>query len=526
MKIAFRVNIGKDIGLGHAKRCLSLAYELKQRDIKSTFFFNQINEYIANHFIDFPFFEMGQYDDQVSDAQEFLNQINQLNLKFDWVLLDSYLLRKPWEDLIKTAGLRLIVIDDLNKDPHNCDILIDQKFEHEQTDNRYERLVPTSCLKLLGPQFALLAPEYTQEIQYKIRGNQERLRVLFGIGGGGDFSRFQRFIQKALDHKDLQISVIIGPFATNFEYLYELETEGLTLFQNLPTLKDLYINHDLFVGALGTSLYELAATKMPAITFSIAENQYNNLRDLEAYGHYFHLNSLKDEELFKILPVIENFKMNYDRIMKLRLNAPLKFDHLGCKRIVDCILAQENKYPINEFWNPEHNRSEPIYTNGDFSLYKINDTNINHYLECRNLPKNSQNMSIQESIPQYEHYRWWLQNSRDSFLLQKNGEDVLYIWHQCKEFESREYLIGGWFVCQENTGFDAAMCALNWQLSFCQKDQPQGKWVAVIKKDNQFVNMLNQYLGFKSIEPDTVDYRATQYFFPEATPEEFNFVMK
>lgn len=533
MKIAFRVNIGHSIGLGHAKRCLSLAYALKEKKHECSFFLNQESEYIKEHFVDFPTYilypdqnEIEFESRQKEDAELFHSQMKQQDSSFDWVFLDSYLLRQEWEKHIKNCGYSLLVIDDLNQDPHSCDILVDQKFAKEETENRYQSLVPQDCLKLLGPQFALLAPEYTQEIQYKMRGQQEKLQVLFSIGGGGDFAIYQSFLEKLNQSELVDLSIVIGPFAKNFEYTSELSSSGAKVYQNLPTLKDLYLAHDLFVGALGTSLYELSATKLPAITFSIAANQHNELSDLEAYGHYMHFNQLDPNKLEEIIPIIELAKLKYDRIMKLRLQAPLKFDHLGCQRIVECFEARENKFPLNQFWKSNSLQEKPIYTNGEFTLAPINDGHINRYLQSRNLPKNSQNMSIQHEITQLEHYAWWFNNARQSFLLKKNGQDVLYIWHQVKEFEEQPYLVGGWFVCQEDTGFDAAMCALNWQLTHCQEEIPQGKWVAVIKKDNQFVNMLNQYLGFQSIEPGTVDFQATQKFFPAATPEEFNFVWK
>ena len=72
--------------------------------------------------------------------------------------------------------------------------------------------------------------------------------------------------------------------------------------------------------------------------------------------------------------------------------------------------------------------------------------------------------------------------------------------------------------------FNLAMLTLQWQLEFCKASHPNAIWLAVIHKDNKFVNLLNRYMGFVAIPIHSKEYKVTQQLFPLAD-EKFNFVM-
>jgi hypothetical protein len=135
-------------------------------------------------------------------------------------------------------------------------------------------------------------------------------------------------------------------------------------------------------------------------------------------------------------------------------------------------------------------------------------------------------MTITETISQVEHYTWWFNTRRESFVLEENGQALLYVWHQLYEIENKEYLIGGWFAANDSVNFVHAQLILDWQLNFTQAQWPNAHWLAVINKDNKFVNLLNQRAGFVPIEKDSAEYQAVQTLFSKASEEDFNYVAK
>jgi hypothetical protein len=61
-------------------------------------------------------------------------------------------------------------------------------------------------------------------------------------------------------------------------------------------------------------------------------------------------------------------------------------------------------------------------------------------------------------------------------------------------------------------------------LEYTQTIFPQGHWLAVINKENKFVNLLNQYMGFSKTAINKEAFDITEILFPQASTADFNFV--
>ena len=103
---------------------------------------------------------------QSQDATESINEISHMKLrKSDWIIVDHYGLDAIWEKQIlksfnKVETPKMMSIDDLANRPHCCDLLLDQNLFKNVDRCRYSNLVSDKCVKLLGPKYALLGPEY------------------------------------------------------------------------------------------------------------------------------------------------------------------------------------------------------------------------------------------------------------------------------------------------------------------------------------------------------------------------------
>ena len=101
-----------------------------------------------------------------ADAVDCLNALAQANISTaSWLIVDHYGLDAKWEGQLLTALTngtqpRLLVIDDLADRPHQANLLLDSNFFGDSTENRYNGLVTQKSRQLLGPHYALLAPEY------------------------------------------------------------------------------------------------------------------------------------------------------------------------------------------------------------------------------------------------------------------------------------------------------------------------------------------------------------------------------
>ncbi len=519
---AIRITNQQDLGLGHLMRMKNLAVALKNQQQNVHIILDDNSRLCQTLFSDFLIIDVINYDDYQADAYSTVNYLQRNQLSH--LIIDSYTLGIEYEQLIKQFGLLLTVIDD-NERPHDCDFLIDYRWVGKKTKSRYKGKVSDECLRLLGPNYCILSPEY-QTVMEDFDKESE-VTVLLSLGGGGDLQILQKIFSNLKNEtkKNIQFKIVIGPYATNKEAIYAISEEykNVYIVENVICLKEHYDKASLFIGALGTSLYECVATKTPSITFAIEKNQNNDVNVLEWLGHYLHLNEITEDVLPQLSKLIDMALCQLPRLNALIATKRVSIDGRGAERIARVLI--DRKIEDDGFNSKSLDSQNTWKLTDEVTIKAANDTHINSYLAARNLPSNSERMTVQNNIQPWDHYLWWFRQSRSNFVLTERKGEIesrrLYIWHK---LSVEGYLYGGWFVCDKDVSLPLAMLALKWQLEFCKNTQPNAIWLAVIHKDNKFVNLLNQYMGFTETARDSQEYKITQKLFPLAD-EQFNFVM-
>ncbi|WP_165399035.1 hypothetical protein [Shewanella maritima] len=367
-------------------------------------------------------------------------------------------------------------------------------------------------------------------------GVNSRFTILVGIGGGGD-SHTSAGLISALAEQAKQnnwlIKPIIGPLTDNKQQLLSLFEQD-DWVEPITDCYDLYPHIaacDLYIGAAGGVLYQLLALKKPAVTFSLSANQQTDISALEGIGHYFHCDT--DMELAQLAKLVQTIEANYDRVTALLDINTIAIDGMGASRVAE-VMTHGCSKPLETYTKPYSQQHQYERLNDNYRVRAVVDSDINHYLDSRNLAANAKNMIATTAIPRLGHYHWWFTSSRDSFALEHNEQISLYIWHQVYQLDAghlahllqRQFLIGGWFVTEQSTSFQDAMLALNWQLEHCDKHHPDTPWIAVIHKKNNYVKLMNDYLGFEDV-PLTHEYHdVIGTFFAGASSDDFHYVMR
>jgi len=501
--IAIRVNSSYKEGIGHLVRMIHFAKELRHRGYEVLFLTDSAS---AKDFLESFDFILIDAEDEVSDAQKVRSLLQAYDVEY--LVVDSYRLGKVWEDLLRD-GYRIIAFDDIARE-HSAHYVIDPKYCDDYL-SRYDGKVSEDTQLLLGPQYKIFSDAFRDFQPYQT----EKREILFSLGGGGDFSLLSSTIEALGECNDLILHIVVGPYSKNYEAFAILP--NVMIHKNLHSLIPLYQRASLFVGALGGSFFEATLCHIPAITFPIAENQKNSIYDLEALGQYLYLPFHEAKEDFS--KVVKTAVQHLPRLKALVTSAKVPLDPYGVVRIADAIFK-------NHFDHIEYSSQKSqsiIWQKKNIQIRQVTDHDINHYLDSRNLPANQENMNVTQTIPRANHYHWWFNNQRESYAMIVDGETKLYIWHQQVHFQERDYLIGGWFVCQEEMALEWVMMALTWQLEYTAQLYPSAKWIAIIKKSNRFVNLLNRRAGFiEATDPN--DIAAIDYFF-QPKPGLFNYVV-
>ena len=312
--VIFRCDASLAIGSGHVIRCRTLARELQRRGAQITFLCRrQPGDLIGLLEQEFPVLALPAQPladcegfesralyrawlgcSQEQDAAQCQEALAEAGItSASWLVVDHYGLDACWEAQLLTslagdAAPKLLVIDDLADCLHQADLLLDQNFFGEATDQRYQGLVPPHCRQLLGPHYALLGPEYAQ-LHPLVPPRTELRRVLVFFGGVDPANLTGRALEALIDPAlaDLAVDVVLGLQSPHRQAVEELVARRphTTLHGPLPSLAGLIARADLAIGAGGATTWERACLGLPSLVVAIAANQLPFAQALDQAGH-------------------------------------------------------------------------------------------------------------------------------------------------------------------------------------------------------------------------------------------------
>lgn len=311
MKVVFRVDASLQIGTGHVMRCLTLADALRAAGGGCTFICRPHDGHLLKliaqrgHLaLALPELKADTSGACLSlgalahsawlgtswdrDAEDTLQSLS--GDMVDWLVVDHYALDSRWEQLLRPRCRRLMVIDDLADRMHDCDILLDQSLGRRNDD--YEGLLPVLATRLIGPQYALLRPEFARLRGYSLaRRAEPKLEQLLITMGGVDKDNVTCLVLDALEKcllpESLQITVVMGPHAPWLRSVQEQAARMKRLTRVLVGVDDiatLMAGCDLAIGAAGSTSWERCCLGVPTIQLVLAENQKEVAAALAAIG--------------------------------------------------------------------------------------------------------------------------------------------------------------------------------------------------------------------------------------------------
>ena len=349
--IVIRTDSSANIGNGHLMRCLTLAEELISRNYGVLFLCRFIETHlldilsskgIALSLIDLPEYVGDSTEslwsdyEQRRDAEKCQNILKGKDVKA--LIVDHYGLNEVWERLLKDFVDKIMVVDDLANRIHECDILLDQNFYLDK--NRYDGLIPRTCLKLESPFYALLRREFSQTQPASKEFNKVRIFVFFGSADLLNFTSFALQSIQSLNIFDLQVDVVIGesnPHRAQIERLCD-DNSGFKLYIQIDYMAELMSRAHLAIGAGGTVNWERFYLGLPVLVVSIAENQVKGSEDLAESGmiHYLgHYDKVTKKIISEKLKEILNQPEELEKLSHMVKNL---VDGKGVSRVVDELL--------------------------------------------------------------------------------------------------------------------------------------------------------------------------------------------
>ena len=329
--VVFSTAAGPTIGLGHLRRCLTLAQVLKELNAEVHFLLR--GEQSGIEFLERYGFSGTRLKENADwGLQESLAYCVQSRANV--LIIDSY----PVEPKdIKGFRGKVVVIDDL------CDrsLPVDLITNGSVTGGAciYRKLPSTKLL--LGPQYILLRDIFSKKVNRCIRKHIDR--ILMTVGGMASMSLMadvvtwtREIVEKA------RMDLVLGPFVQEMNdcrYLGQWQDDPLVcMHQDPPNFYDLMMECDIAVTGGGQTTYELAATGTPALAIMLAENQIHNLEGFSKLGTLKWVGSASDSNLKrKFQHGLARLAGSLKERQAMSKSGPLIVDGGGAQRVAQAI---------------------------------------------------------------------------------------------------------------------------------------------------------------------------------------------
>jgi UDP-2,4-diacetamido-2,4,6-trideoxy-beta-L-altropyranose hydrolase len=329
LKVAFRVDAIREIGIGHLMRCLALSEELTKRG-NICYFLSKIDDALERI--------IKQYNVNVKKINRNLNLRDDLELlinfskrnNIDWVITDHYGIDSNYIKNVKQNGFRVLSMDDCAQMYYVSDVVVNQNIGAEKVKIQADE----NTKLLLGPKYVMLRDELL--IRNKRAGNKKVKKILVSLGGVDNDNYTLKILQSIFNNRE--ILVILGPLNYFYNEIssFAEKTKGNIKIEKSPeNMADIYLQSDIAVSAGGSSCYELAYFGIPNVIVATADNQIKLAQELDERKISIFLGKKEIVKAEKIRGHVEKLKNDYSLRKSMSQNGKKLIDGKGRVRIVD-----------------------------------------------------------------------------------------------------------------------------------------------------------------------------------------------
>ncbi len=377
--LLIRADASTVIGTGHVMRCLALAQAWQLDGGKVVFLShcesNALRQLIVEAGIEFISLTNPHPDSQ--DLQATLDSLrrctDEAKENSTWLVLDGYHFDPGYQQEVRTAGYRLLVIDDLAHFPvYHADILLNQNLGFD----KYKYKCDSDTTLLLGSQYMLLRQEFRAWIGWQRQIPKVANKVLITMGGS-DLDNVTLKTIYALENVDvigLEAVVVVGSSNPHYRILQSAIHNmqlNIHLVSNISNMPELMAWADVAISAGGSTFWELAFMQLPSLVIAIADNQSDLVKQLEDSKMAVNLGWHQDIRPSLITQSLTRLLMSYEERTALMQREEAQIDGDGVDRVLMRIqghkirlrqVREEDKYQLWKWANEPEVRTASFTT--------------------------------------------------------------------------------------------------------------------------------------------------------------------
>lgn len=222
--------------------------------------------------------------------------------------LDSYYVTLNYLTALRPFA-KVAYLDDLQLFDYPADLLINYDVIPDSAMPSYKAAYQNAGQLLLGPLYTPLRSQFQNRT---ITVKKQVSDILITTGGSDPYHFCLKLLHSLCGsfnkNNNAKLHIVIGKLSADRNALYRLADNYpfLLLHENVSDMASLMELCDLAVSASGTTLYELCALGLPAISFTMADNQLTAAKAFEDAGAIPCAGDIRTEEE-KVLQTIINF---------------------------------------------------------------------------------------------------------------------------------------------------------------------------------------------------------------------------
>jgi UDP-2,4-diacetamido-2,4,6-trideoxy-beta-L-altropyranose hydrolase len=339
MIIIFRCNAGPMVGLGHLTRCRALAYALNQKGQNCIMVGphkSYMNDKDQNLFIEW--ISINDWKSSLEDSNILIDIAERHRDVF--LVLDDYRINEDYQLNIRKAGIKWLQFDNHENKPLWADIIINPMPGLSNKD--FKNVIRnTNAELLLGPNYAILRPEFFKAL--KTNCSKKIKKVLVTFGGGDDRGGNKFVVSSLLDNtpNNIRFVIISGLKNPNNRKLKNwINSHGkgrIDLSINPKEIAKLFLTCDIAIISGGTTTYEVDCCGIPFVIISIADNQIEQSLAWDKVGKASYLGDINniDKNL-----LVSSFNQLLKKKVFLEEKKTTTYD--GLYKVSDLIISKKN----------------------------------------------------------------------------------------------------------------------------------------------------------------------------------------
>jgi UDP-2,4-diacetamido-2,4,6-trideoxy-beta-L-altropyranose hydrolase len=328
-----------EIGIGHIMRCLALAQAWKAEGGQAFFLSHCKSKALRQRVkaAGIGLIPLKNPHPNPVGLQTTLAHLHKLQAK--WLVIDGYHYDPSFQYAIRSAGYRLLLIDDIAHLPvYHADILLNPGIKAHQ----FSYVCDSATKLLFGPQYVLLRTEFLTRREWPREISQAARKVLLTMGGSDPDNVTLKVIRalQLVAIPGLEVRIIVGsenPHLESLRHAIQYSTCHFQLLTHVTDMPDHLAWADMAVSAGGSTCWELAYMGVPTMVLVLADNQTMNAKGFEQAGMAINLGMFDQVSDVRISDALLSLLNDSEKRRRMSCACQEVVDGRGCSRVVQAI---------------------------------------------------------------------------------------------------------------------------------------------------------------------------------------------